>query len=548
MKKLKLIFVLALGASLFSCEDAYDIQQSGEFGESETFRSVGDMQSWLNATYSNATISGEIGYAAILTDETSIGSQNAGQDLDTYKFSINNQDGNANAIWANNYALINYANRLLRGATRVTPVVDPENGIDETAKYNDIIAQAKLWRAWGHFQLLAAFSEDIKNDASLGVILMDRVPELSEELPRNTTGEVFALIEADLAAAEPDLINPSIAHPTDAWKYLSPNFINAFKARMYAYRGNYTLAEQFADAAIAAGPALAPAGIYSNNSNFYNATSTTSPYRKMWSDTAQGEIIFSLARPADQGGIASLFYFNQTRISGGPFHDMGRKLFNLLGDQDGDGIIGNAVTNNPTTAINANTDLEDQDVRARAFVDPTSLIAANPDAVPTESWKSADIPCIDKYPGKTGGDLMNDLKVFRTSEMKLIKAEARVAAGDLTGAATILKEIRDVRTYSAASQPALPQPLPVYADATAAWKDILLERRKELCFEGHRFYDLRRLGALAGGETIDRYSKDCDAFQVPICSLALTDYRMQYLPIPLAELLGNGNIQQNEGF
>ncbi|RZJ33328.1 MAG: RagB/SusD family nutrient uptake outer membrane protein [Flavobacterium sp.] len=535
MKKLKFIALFALGLSLFSCEDAYNITQDGEFGEAETFQSVGDMQSWLNEVYDKATISGEIGYSSLLTDETSIGSQNAGQDLETYKFIINNQDGNADAIWANDYALINYANRLLRGAARVTPTADQQ------ADYNNIIAQAKLWRAWGHFQLLAAFSENIKDDSSLGVILMDRVPTLDEQLPRNTTGEVFALIESDLAAAAPNLIEPTGA---EAYKYLSSNFINAFRARMYAYRGNYALAEQYADAAIAAGPALTAAGTYTNNTTFYNPTTTTSPYRKMWADGAQGEIIFALARPVGKEAIAGLWYFNQTKISGGPFHDMGRKLMNLLADQDQDGSIVN-VLNNP---VGTQTNPGDHDVRSRAFLDPTSLIASNPDAVPAGTWKSADVPCIDKYPGKSGADLTNDLKVFRTSEMYLIKAEARVAAGDLTTAATILKQIRDARTFSTASQPALPQPLPVYADATAAWKDILLERRKELCFEGHRFYDLRRLGALAGGETIDRYYRDCDDFQVPICSLSLTDYRMKYLPIPLAEFLGNGNIQQNEGF
>jgi starch-binding outer membrane protein, SusD/RagB family len=532
MKKLRLIFVLALGVSLFSCEDAYDIQQSGEFGEAETFRTVDDMQAWLNETYDKATVSGEIGYAAIVTDETSIGSQNAGQDLETYKFIINNQDGNADGIWASHYSLINYANRLIRGAARVTP-----SDADLPA-YNNIIAQAKLWRAWAHFQLLAAFSENIQDDASIGVILMDRVPALSEQLPRNTTGEVFALIDADIAAAEIDLIDPTGA---DAYKYLSTNFINAFKARMYAYRGNYAAAEAAADAAMVL--PLTAAGVYSNNSNFYNATATTSPYRKMWADGIQGEVLFALARPAGKEAIAGLFYFNRTNLSGGPFHDMGRNLMNMLGDQDGDGSIMNAA-GNPT---GPQTNPGDHDVRARAFLDPTSLIAANPDAVPTSSWKSQDVPCIDKYPGKTGADLTNDLKVYRISEMKLIKAEARVAAGDLTGAAAILKEIRDARTYSTAAQPALPAPLPVYGSATDAWKDILLERRKELCFEGHRFYDLRRLGALAG-EQIDRYSKDCDAFQVTTCSLPLSDYRMKYLPIPLGEFLGNGSIEQNDGF
>jgi hypothetical protein len=355
MKKLKFIGVFVLGLALYSCENAYDITQDGEFTEEATFKNVGDLQAWLLETYDRATVSSEIAYSAFLTDEASIGSQNAGQDLETYKFVVNNQDGNADAIWLGNYTLINYANRLMRGAEGITPSADvlPDSNnptITEVALYNSIIAQAKALRAYGHFQLLAAFSEDIKNDASKGVIVMDHVPSVSDELPRNTTGEVFAMIEADLAAAEADLIEPSTISPASllpaipagsAYKYISRNFINALRARMYTYRGNYVLAEQYADQVIAdataTGMTLTPAGTYTNSSTFYNPASTTSPYRKMWADASQGEILFGLSRPVGKEAIAGLFYFNQTKISGGPFHDMGRNLFNLLADQNRDG-------------------------------------------------------------------------------------------------------------------------------------------------------------------------------------------------------------------
>ena len=148
---------------------------------------------------------------------------------------------------------------------------------------------------------------------------------------------------------------------------------------------------------------------------------------------------------------------------------------------------------------------------------------------------------IDKYPGKAGLDLINDLKIFRLSEMYFIKAEALVSEGDLAGAAAIIKTIRDVRNRLA------PQPLPVYANATAAWADILKERRIELCYEGHRYIDLKRLGALAGGLTIDRYTRDCETVQT--CSIPLTDYRFT-VPIPINEINTNPNIraQQNPGY
>jgi hypothetical protein len=528
MKKLKVLTLLSLSVFFLSCDDATDITQPGELDEAATFQTVADMESFLNATYSTVSTTSTIAFTSVFTDEVGIGASNAGQYLDLYKFFLTNNDGYASSIWIGNYTTINYANRLMRGAGRITPTAD------ETATYNSIIAEAKVLRAFGHLQLLSYYSENMKDDSSLGVILMDRVPELNEELPRNTTGEVFALIESDLNEAEANLVNPAGA---TAYYYVTKNLINAMRARMYAYRGNYPSAETYADLVIAtSGLTLTPAGTYTTSSVFYNPSTTTSPYRKMWADGLQGEIIFGLSRiPPNDGTVASIYYTNQTRLNGQPLLKMGRNLLNLLADQNKDGVISNPVAA-PVQG--------DHDVRSRAFLDPTSIIAANPETVAI--WQTGDQPMIDKYPGKTGagGTLTNDLKVFRLSEMYLIKAEARAAAGDLAGVATILKQIRDVRTFATASQPALPQPLPVYADATAAWADILVERRKELCFEGHRYIDLRRLGVLAGNMSIDRFHRDCEDNAVPVCTLDLSDHRF-VMPIPIDEIIGNSNVQQN---
>jgi hypothetical protein len=134
--------------------------------------------------------------------------------------------------------------------------------------------------------------------------------------------------------------------------------------------------------------------------------------------------------------------------------------------------------------------------------------------------------------------------VCRLSEMYFIRAEAKVAAGDLTGAAADLKVILDARFTT-------PQPAPVFASAQAAWKGILDERRKELSFEGFRFIDLKRLGTLAGA-SLDRDPADyaSASWNIPGANptnLPLTSYKWA-LPIPQAELNANGGIQQNTGY
>lgn len=528
MKKISLLLLAVAGLLSNSCEDANNIVQDGEFNEANTFKTLADMQLYLNEVYDKASVQNEIGFTSIVTDECGIGNQNAGQNRDLYGFILNSNDGFAEGIWANQYVLINYANRLIRGAARITP----EAG--ELAEYNSIVAQARALRAFGHFQLLTYFSTDLSDDSALGVILMDRVPGLTEQLPRNTNGEVFALIESDLTFAYDNIIDPGVVTNSKPWTYMSRNAINALRARMYLYRKNYTLALQYANQVIADSPALTAAtpvptgtvGSTAWNNAYYSATAPTNPYRKMWADLDRGEIIWSLDRPVGKGAVAGLFYFNRSNFTGGCYQDMGRNLFNLL--EQGNGTHGSS------------------DIRRYAFIDPTSRIdqgtypsTSAPDYTTDPSYQLNDALLIDKYPGKSGFDLGNDLKVFRVSEMYFIRAEALVATGDLTGAANAIKAIRDARTFRA------PFPtLPVYANATAAWADILAERRLELCYEGHRYIDLKRLGTLAGAG-IDRYTRDCEL--VNVCSIPTDDYRFT-APIPISEINANLQIQQNPGY
>ncbi len=65
-------------------------------------------------------------------------------------------------------------------------------------------------------------------------------------MPRNTNGEVFALIEKDLADAEAVIPTSKLG----ATGYLDINFITALRARMAVYRGKYDVAEPLIDVLI----------------------------------------------------------------------------------------------------------------------------------------------------------------------------------------------------------------------------------------------------------------------------------------------------------
>ena len=128
--------------------------------------------------------------------------------------------------------------------------------------------------------------------------------------------------------------------------------------------------------------------------------------------------------------------------------------------------------------------------------------------------------------------------------MYLIRAEARVAAGDLPGAANAVDAIRDKRFSTN-------QVTPVYATPTDAWRGILKERRIEFAFEGYRFIDLKRIGTLAN-VGLDRdpadYSSATSNYPAGNpTNLPLTSFKFA-LPIPQDEFNANPGVQQNPGY
>ena len=141
---------------------------------------------------------------------------------------------------------------------------------------------------------------------------------------------------------------------------------------------------------------------------------------------------------------------------------------------------------------------------------------------------------VNKFPNAGSAD-KDDVKVIRMSEVYLIAAEAAYHTGNEPLALTYLNAVAKQRDPSFAGYS---------SSGTALLNDILLERRKELAFEGHRYWDLARYSMdvvrvnLAGN-----YPGN-----VPLV-IAADNFR-RILPIPQAELDANPNIrsQENPGY
>ncbi len=130
---------------------------------------------------------------------------------------------------------------------------------------------------------------------------------------------------------------------------------------------------------------------------------------------------------------------------------------------------------------------------------------------------------MQKYTG-TLGEFADRLPIIRVAELYLNRAEARAEQGNTTGAQADLNAVRNARTLD-----------DVTASGDALIEAILTERRLELAFEGHRFFDLKRR------------ARDIPKPQTAFGVLDYEDFRI-LAPFPNAEVQSNPQLDQNPGY
>ncbi|WP_374463634.1 RagB/SusD family nutrient uptake outer membrane protein [Chryseobacterium sp.] len=510
----KVLYILSFFLVLTSCNDALEIVQGGEINDANVaFQSVDDMQKFLNGSvYPAVNPTNEIFFTSLFTDEVGFGPSSVStSDILTHRFVLNSTTSQVSGIWVSNYNIINKVNILLEGSALIDyNSLSPAN----KALYTGILVNARAVRAYAYITLESYFSTNMKDPNALGVMLSTKPADIfNTKLPRVKNSEVFALIESDLQYALTNFNSSVVSTGVSAQHYFDKKAsINAIAARYYNYKGDNVNAKLNAEAAInTSGLVLTPSSSYST----------------MWADTARGEILWSLYRPNSSTGswsnIAGLWTTNSTDLNGSVNYDMGRKLFSVINNQLSNSGAG--------------------DIRRDVYVDATSIFDAfYPNGA---NAREDDVIVINKYPGKSGSlasslmQIRNDIKMFRLSEMYFILAEVAANQGDLITAADNINKVRKARSKNGTS------PLPVYTGAQQVYADILLERRRELCLEGHRYLDLKRMG-VAAGVGVDRDVYDDDNKTLPL-TLPASDYRFT-LPIPLDEINANPNIQQNPGY
>jgi hypothetical protein len=415
-------------------------------------------------------------------------------------------------VWSGAYAAINQINNTITaiGSGAISPA-------PTTADNDRWLGQLYFLRGLYYFDLVKVYGYI----PGAVVTVQDRggVPistsgiatsgdALAWKPSRAPIADVYAQIVKDLLLAEAKLAFPglgvNVANKAAAQALLS---------RVYLYAKDYTESKKWSDAVIT----LASSKL-----------ATSANYVAQWRAETHTETLFQVryTTPAENIGVNESLQTSYTTLvtpgnqaATGGFGDVVPTI-TMLNDL---GIIltgGNTTTvfANPATIASRSTD-----VRNLMF-EPGTAGRGN-----------IKVECT-KFLGKNGTINLDNVPVLRISEAILNRAEAQATAGsavlNLAGALSDLKALKARRytDYTGSAQEtadnAMTQP--------QLLEEILRQRRIEFAFEGHRFFDLKRLGR--------------DLVKAPhYNNVAFTDTRI--LPaLPQGDIDGNPNLKQNAGY
>ncbi|MBR1576084.1 MAG: RagB/SusD family nutrient uptake outer membrane protein [Bacteroidales bacterium] len=382
-------------------------------------------------------------------------------------------------IWKRGYEICTNANNILYYGEQLLGSY-PE----EEALIRKHFGYAYFARALAHFDLLNVYAMpyDYTPDASHpGVVAIDYVPGFDSELPRNSVRDCYKMIIEDLGKAIDCFGTETERTPT----YISGLACKALLARVYLYMKDYTQAAAYAKEVMDQVP-LTPRTDYVNM------------FRR--AQDFPGEGILRMNAYDSGAGMRSL-------------------CSPLSGQECG-----------PDEAFLAR--FQAGDIRQELF----TYVGEAEDGV---EYEGKVYTAICKYlPYKSGvstaENRRSDPFVLRVSEMYLIHAEALcLGGGDTKGAAEDLKALQARALGKSPSEISL-----VYTGSDGLDRLIQEERVKELCFEGHRFFDLKRRH-----EDVVRSASTTSTMK----RLKYPDYRY-VLPISQMEMQANDKMIQNENY
>ncbi|KQS36775.1 hypothetical protein ASG14_06975 [Pedobacter sp. Leaf194] len=361
--------------------------------------------------------------------------------------------------WGGFYRVINQSNLIIKNVKEMN-----SKGlyVNKTTEYNRVLGQALglramcyfyMTRVWGNVPLIV---EPTENNGDIN----------SFKIPRTDTLQVYKQVSADLTQAR-NLLPASYSDIQQTRATLTRGGIDAILTDYYMWRNNID-------------SALITSKRITDNSTQYRLATLANPainyfalpqadidnteYASMFTNGFGPESIFEIAYSYEENTTSGLLALFAGGIGVAQFY-----------------------ASTDFTSSFTGSDL-------RALVNFKSEV---------QIFKNFPKGSFDRT---TDND--KNIILYRLADILLMRAEAFVQKGDNASAFALLKQVRE-RAFGPISTTAVPNPNNdpingptgsveqakfISSNKKAAQNIILNERKKELCFEGKRFYDLIRTG------------------------------------------------------
>lgn len=552
MKRISSILILL--PVLASC-NVVELDPNNKYDASYGFKNQANTELYLNSFYPMVYDFGQFGSNALggnnsnmsdgLTDILKYGSIVAGTGDPNLIMTVDGQQSvsqNYFDSWTACYGWIRKINEFLWGLE--------EYGGHYTVEQREVFqAEALFFRAYAYFLIMRSHAS-VKDD--LGAILYTDLASMCPETKdRKRAGveESYDRIRDDVQFAVDHLPEPSAARGR-----LNRYAADALKARSMLYAGRYSLARE-------AVQDIMDSGLYGYIEDYSSIFRDLDNREVIWGyGFSTGDIVHRFDQRYSQPGDIS-----DSGSYGGGYAGPTQEFVDSYDYADGTPFD---IADESNRFI-ANDNVSMRDPRLAASVLYNGAI-----------WKGRALECFEggtdqKYmpygaqnsPGNTvTGYYMRKLLdegntnyildgscqpwiEFRYAEMMLIYAECLARENDFSGSREVVAELRKKRF---GRDDVYTQPV---SDLETALDLILKERCTELCFEGHRFWDLRRTGRAR--EVLDgkRYSgvlwkrKEDETFVPSIvsCEMGARKYpeRFDRFPVPQNEISNNSEAIQN---
>ncbi|NVO18528.1 MAG: RagB/SusD family nutrient uptake outer membrane protein [Bacteroidetes bacterium] len=393
-------------------------------------------------------------------------------------YEIDALNTNVSRDWGYLYSTIGRANTVINN---VNKVIDPELTAD---RKKEIISEASFIRAFLYFQLVRLWGDVPLQLYEVKEVNASNLPEVYPLLfpARQPMTAVYQQIIADLEAALPN-VKATAVNKTIVTK----GAVNTLLAYVYATiePHDWTKVLKYCNDVTSGPYSLLP------------------DYDQLWDNSHENsaESIFEI----NYDGTSSSGNWGTNMFQG-----MDWKKFNI-----------------PSNDLVQAFDDEGDVIRKNSSIKWVDVTGHWSDI----HWPQDHYPFLNKYRALDQPSPQNYI-FYRLADILLLKAEALNETGDVSGAAQLVNQVR--------SRVSLPNTTASNQDAMRL--AIEKERRLELAFEGHRWFDLKRTGrAVAVINAVTNFGPGVTM------SYNLNENRLLW-PVPQSELDKNSKLTQNPGY